>query len=551
MKIFIVLFFLATGIFVQAQVAINSDGTAPDNSAMLDVKSTGSGFLPPRMTTVQRNAIASPATGLVVYDTDINSLFLQTGAAWVQLGTADTWGLYGNAGTSPLTAYVGTSDDNDLIFRRFNQRAGYLGKTACSFGLNALPAGGENDNTAIGASALRSNTWGYENTAVGFESLYTNSFGIDNVSIGFGSLHSNNVGAYNTACGSMSLYNNSTGNDNSANGNLALRFNTTGDQNTATGSYALYRNTTGGYNTAAGYRSLSENTTGFQNTAFGLGSLRWNVIGYSNCAVGYASLAANYSGIDNTAAGAAALFANYTGNFNTADGREALRDNTSDFNTAVGYHASQTTGAGFRNTSLGANSLVNNITGSYNTAVGFNTGPNATNLDNTTCIGIDATATATDMVRIGNVFVKSIGGEVDWTTLSDGRFKENVQEDIPGLAFITQLRPVSYRVNRESVNDFTGVHERKPEQVGDNTGAPDYNPGSLSATTTGFIAQEVETAAKSIGFEFSGVDAPKNEKDMYGLRYAEFVVPLVKAVQELSKQNEQLLKRIEELEKRK
>ncbi len=45
-------------------------------------------------------------------------------------------------------------------------------------------------------------------------------------------------------------------------------------------------------------------------------------------------------------------------------------------------------------------------------------------------------------------------------------------------------------------------------------------------------------SAKNIGFNFSGVDAPKNENDLYGLRYAEFVVPLVKAVQELSHQNE-------------
>jgi hypothetical protein len=72
---------------------------------------------------------------------------------------------------------------------------------------------------------------------------------------------------------------------------------------------------------------------------------------------------------------------------------------------------------------------------------------------------------------------------------------------------------------------------------------------------SGFIAQDVEKAAKELGFDFSGVDAAKNDKDLYGLRYAEFVVPLVKAVQELSKdnielkkQNEELLKRIEKLE---
>ena len=55
---------------------------------------------------------------------------------------------------------------------------------------------------------------------------------------------------------------------------------------------------------------------------------------------------------------------------------------------------------------------------------------------------------------------------------------------------------------------------------------------------TGFIAQEVQKAAKDIGYDFSGVDAPKNENDLYGLRYAEFVVPLVKAVQELSAKND-------------
>jgi hypothetical protein len=48
----------------------------------------------------------------------------------------------------------------------------------------------------------------------------------------------------------------------------------------------------------------------------------------------------------------------------------------------------------------------------------------------------------------------------------------------------------------------------------------------------GFIAQEVEAAANSLNFDFHGVDKPKNDNSHYGLRYAEFVVPLVKAVQE-------------------
>ena len=46
------------------------------------------------------------------------------------------------------------------------------------------------------------------------------------------------------------------------------------------------------------------------------------------------------------------------------------------------------------------------------------------------------------------------------------------------------------------------------------------------------MAQEVEATAKKMGFNFSGIDAPANDKDVYGLRYAEFVVPLVKGMQE-------------------
>ena len=49
---------------------------------------------------------------------------------------------------------------------------------------------------------------------------------------------------------------------------------------------------------------------------------------------------------------------------------------------------------------------------------------------------------------------------------------------------------------------------------------------------SGFLAQEVEQAARSLEYDFSGVVAPANDKGLYGLRYAEFTVPLVKAVQE-------------------
>ena len=70
-------------------VGINSDGSVPNGSAMLDVKSTSKGFLAPRMTAAERTAIGSPAAGLLVYQTDTPSgYYYYNGAAWTQIGAA-------------------------------------------------------------------------------------------------------------------------------------------------------------------------------------------------------------------------------------------------------------------------------------------------------------------------------------------------------------------------------------------------------------------------------------------------------------------------------
>ena len=71
---------------VMAQVSVNSDGSLPAGSAMLDVKSTTKGMLPPRLTTAQRDAIVSPASGLLIYNTDCNDLQYYNGARWVPGG---------------------------------------------------------------------------------------------------------------------------------------------------------------------------------------------------------------------------------------------------------------------------------------------------------------------------------------------------------------------------------------------------------------------------------------------------------------------------------
>jgi len=98
MKTFLtLLFLLAAGLSLQAQLAINTDGSAPDNSAMLDVKSTTKGLLAPRMTFAQRNAIVLPATGLIIFQTDgIKGYYYNSGTpavpAWALIGSnAGQW----------------------------------------------------------------------------------------------------------------------------------------------------------------------------------------------------------------------------------------------------------------------------------------------------------------------------------------------------------------------------------------------------------------------------------------------------------------------------
>ncbi len=90
---------LAGTFAAQAQSNVGVGTTTPDASAVLDASSTTQGLLAPRMTQGQRNAIGSPATGLLVYQTDNTpGFYVYTGAAWTAVGGAGTTGATGATG---------------------------------------------------------------------------------------------------------------------------------------------------------------------------------------------------------------------------------------------------------------------------------------------------------------------------------------------------------------------------------------------------------------------------------------------------------------------
>ncbi|MDX1463402.1 MAG: hypothetical protein R3359_10115 [Marinirhabdus sp.] len=113
-----------------AQVGIGT--TSPDPSAALDIKSTDSGMLTPRMTTAQRTSILNPAQGLFVFDTDVNSFYVYHSGVWNRLVSDNTlsdytgWadyvdGTYTSSNPLSLTTGVKVTLPNDAATIRDSQ----------------------------------------------------------------------------------------------------------------------------------------------------------------------------------------------------------------------------------------------------------------------------------------------------------------------------------------------------------------------------------------------------------------------------------------------
>lgn len=144
LRIALISLIMGFAIYANAQsVALNTTGNSADGSAMLDVSSTSKGFLPPRMTTIQRTAIPTPANGLIVFDTDTKTYWYFS-TTWKEITN-------GAGGGSFALPYLGVADNTAPVFSITN--------TNTSF--NSIGLFGRVGNTPSGVAPLgNAGVWG-------------------------------------------------------------------------------------------------------------------------------------------------------------------------------------------------------------------------------------------------------------------------------------------------------------------------------------------------------------------------------------------------------
>ena len=603
------LFFLLLLQGVDAQsLAINKDDMPPDPSGILDIKSSNQGILVPRV--ANTDAVNNPANGLLVFDQSAGLFKYYNGNAWQDMDTEERDKIsFTDQGNSFVGINAGAANSGNfntgvghqVLFNNIS------GNNNTAVGDSVLYENAGNNNTATGRQALRSNVIGAGKTAHGYQALIADTSSTSNTATGSFALQSINNGQFNIAHGFMVQSANTSGSNNVAFGNQAMKSSKAGNENIAVGFAALPLNDGGNFNIAVGYAPLALNITGSSNIGIGAGTLSYttnqsgliavgdsalhrngqmttaategianiaignksmlnNTGGSSNIAIGYRTLLDNTTADNNSAIGAFAMATNKTGEQNVACGFKALSENsTGSENTAVGYQVMSVNFNGGGNTAVGKNVLQLNTEGSGNTAIGYmamseiaegrnNTALGAFSFDlpdeddplidfatirNSTAIGYAAPITDNDQVRFGNENVTSIGGFANWTNLSDARFKRTIRSDVPGLSFVKRLRPVTYHLDMHALTSFLRGAQSELSKK--------FNTAKGKLLYSGFLAQEIEQAAQEVSYDCSPVAKPRNKYDHYGLRYAEFVVPLVKAVQELEIRNQVLLQKQQSL----
>jgi len=344
---------------------------------------------------------------------------------------------------------------------------------------------------------------------------------------------------------------------------------TTGIRNVVIGGNALDAETIGSKSTAVGYASL-----GAQNPA--------TAVDMFNTAIGYESGNSITTGRTSVFVGARAgetattcddsVMVGFnaggdgvvTGNLNVLVGKDAGKIMTSgNGNTVVGADSGLAMTSAANNTILGYNA-GDSVTASGNTFLGKESGDGVTGGGDNICIGRNATlasANTSNAITIGigintaannfafgkasNIVLNDFDTDANWSRSSDERLKKNITNQTLGLNFINDLRTVKYKwkANGElDASDSQLAHLRETDDDGNI-----INYMNTDATMHNFIAQEVKAALDTAGVsDFGGW-----KEDHYGVQQVSremFVIPLVKAVQELSTALDAALARITTLE---
>ena len=285
MKQVLIAAFSIASIQLFSQVGIGT--SAPDASAVLEVQSTQKGLLIPRMTSTDRDAIASPATGLMIFNTTTGTFEFYSGSTWTAFQSAYS------AGTG-LSISAGTiSVDNTVVTSNYSGNVEIGG---------VLSAGGSGHASAVLSAS---------STTKGFlppRMSATDRAGISNATAGLIVYQTDELKGLYVFDGTNWLHH-SEWYTNSATTPSVFSLSkpanlhaTDADANIGIGSGSLASITTGDNNVALGVNALNDISTSGNSTAIGYGALSLST-GTGNTSIGYASGAANVTGYNNTFVG--------------------------------------------------------------------------------------------------------------------------------------------------------------------------------------------------------------------------------------------------------
>ena len=331
------------------------------------------------------------------------------------------------------------------------------------------------------------------------------------------------------------------GSDNTAVGNDAGRSITTGDNHVCIGSNAGDAITTGSNNVCVGKDAMGSNTTGGDSVCIG-SQAGAQINDHYNVFIGYYAGKDKDSGQSNVAVGHYAFSSDQNGttdgHSNTCVGKSSgMKISTGDNNACFGFDSGKAITTGGGNVCVGPDAGETITTGSSNIIIGNNANPSSSGAAIQIVLGANVSGTGDYQVTIGNDSVgkihNSYNSNATWSRTSDKRWKKDINTNTDcGLNFINDLRTVTYKWKAPS--------ERPPELIGYD---PELTEPSHKEKMYGFIAQEIKESLDKYGItDFNGWN--ENETDgSQNVSYEMFVVPLVKAVQELTA-------RVEELESR-